>query len=195
MSIPSSPINILTFPQRWDPQSQAVDAQHPAAAQGRSLADFAPAFPDASLSFRRASSFARPTSLLWCPPGPAAPRRSGPGRTPAVLRRVRRVVRSARQNRLPGQSPRAGPSASLAKTQRRQEIPDFRLSRSHAIRRRPNPLCRHRWRLRMRLARRRIQASRSRSGPPHLLLGRDPELRSAPAVACREARVCSTRPT
>ena len=51
MTIPSSPINILTFPQRWDPIAARLTLNILLLPKGDPSADFAPAFPDASLSF------------------------------------------------------------------------------------------------------------------------------------------------
>ena len=51
MSIPSAPINILTFPQRWDPAAGRLSLTILFLPKGDPTADFVPAFPDANLSF------------------------------------------------------------------------------------------------------------------------------------------------
>src|SRR4051812_40590918 len=51
MSIPSAPINLLTFPQFWDPLSRRLSLNVLLLPKGDPTADFVPPFPDATLSF------------------------------------------------------------------------------------------------------------------------------------------------
>jgi len=51
MPIPTAPINILTFPQRWDPLAKRLTLNILLLPKGDPVADFAPAFPDARLAF------------------------------------------------------------------------------------------------------------------------------------------------
>ena len=52
MPIPSKQLNILTFPQGWDSATQTLAVNILVLPKGDPLGDFAPEFPDASLSFR-----------------------------------------------------------------------------------------------------------------------------------------------
>jgi hypothetical protein len=51
MPIPTAALNILTFPQSWDPATQSLSLNILVLPKGDPLADFNPEFPDATLSF------------------------------------------------------------------------------------------------------------------------------------------------
>jgi len=51
MAIPSKPLNILTFPQHWDPITRVMELNFLLFPKGDPIADFVPAFPDANLAF------------------------------------------------------------------------------------------------------------------------------------------------
>src|SRR5438067_1654301 len=50
MTIPSAPLNILTFPQRWNGPANTLDLNVLVLPKGDPAAGFVPAFPDATLT-------------------------------------------------------------------------------------------------------------------------------------------------
>src|SRR6267142_7171840 len=51
MEIPSKPLNILTFPQHWNPTTRLMRLNILVFFTGDPITDFVPAFPDANLVF------------------------------------------------------------------------------------------------------------------------------------------------